>query len=292
MIHGFINFFKPPGMTSHDAVSFIRHTYGLKRVGHAGTLDPAAAGVLPIAVGGATRLIEYMTDAVKEYRTELSFGYETDSGDVAGQVTGRSSGDLPDSAVVNECLQSFVGSIWQTPPIYSAIKINGKKLYELARAGVEATPPPRRVTIEAIRLITAGPQQILFDVTCSKGTYIRSLGRDIAHGLGLCGTVTFLLRKRVGHFCSEDAVTAEEIRQNPAACLLPMEQAVASLPRYEVNEAEADHFIHGRSFAASLVTGTIYAVFQDQGILLGIGRQSDSGYLLPQKVLGVGENSL
>ena len=144
---GILNLLKPPGMTSHDAVSFVRRTYGLKRVGHAGTLDPAAAGVLPIFLGKATRLLEYTLDSSKAYRAEITFGFATDTGDDTGKIINTGSAILPDKSVVEDILKSFIGVNFQVPPMYSAVKIGGKKLYELARAGIEATPAPREITI-------------------------------------------------------------------------------------------------------------------------------------------------
>jgi tRNA pseudouridine55 synthase len=285
MISGLINFLKPPGMTSHDVVSFIRRSYGLKKVGHAGTLDPAAAGVLPIALGQATRLLEYMTDANKIYRVELTFGYQTATGDEEGQIIARSA-VVPNTQEIISCLQSFVGEIEQIPPMYSAIKVGGKKLYELARQGITIDVKPRLVTIESIKLLTIKQQSVLFDVTCSKGTYIRTLCLDIANRLGTCGTMSFLLRTRVGDFLVENAVTTEEISSNPNQYLLPVEYAVHSLPRLIINNEQSDHFIHGRSFATAPISNGIHAVFDEQEQLLGIGKITASGCTLsPTKVI-------
>lgn len=285
MISGLINFLKPPGMTSHDVVSFIRRSYGLKKVGHAGTLDPAAAGVLPVALGQATRLLEYMTDSNKTYRVELTFGYQTATGDEEGQLIAHST-VVPNTQAIVPCLQSFVGKIEQIPPMYSAIKIGGKKLYELARQGITVDMKPRLVTIESIKLLIVKKQSILFDVTCSKGTYIRTLCLDIANRLGTCGTMSFLLRTKVGDFLVENAVTAEEILGNPDRYLLPVEYAVHSLPRLMINNEQSDHFIHGRSFAMPLIATGIHAVFDEQETLLGIGQVAASGCTVsPTKVI-------
>jgi tRNA pseudouridine55 synthase len=287
MISGLINFLKPPGMTSHDVVSFVRRTYGLKKVGHAGTLDPAAAGVLPVALGQATRLLEYMTDTYKTYRVELTFGYETDTGDEAGQIT-QNSTVRPTKAAIEACLSSFVGTIEQVPPMYSAIKVDGKKLYELARQGISIDVKARQITIESIELLTTTENKILFDVTCSKGTYIRTLCLDISHSLGTYGTMTFLLRTQVGDFRINQAATAEEIQKEPEKWLLPIEYAVRSLPSMHVNSEQSDHFLHGRSFSTLLTPGGIYSVFDEQESLLGIGKVADSGLIIsPAKVIAV-----
>jgi tRNA pseudouridine55 synthase len=285
MTSGLINFLKPPGMTSHDVVSFIRCSYGLKKVGHAGTLDPAAAGVLPVALGQATRLLEYMTAANKTYRVELTFGYQTATGDEEGQIIARSL-VLPKAQDIAPCLQTFVGSIEQIPPMYSAVKVGGKKLYELARQGITVDVKSRLVTIESIKLLTVKRHSILFDVTCSKGTYIRTLCLDIASRLGTCGTMSFLLRTQVGDFRLENAVTAEEILMNQDKHLLPVEYAIRSLSRIIVNSEQSEHFIHGRSFTIPMIGTGIHAVFDEQEHLLGIGQVATSGSSLsPAKVI-------
>ncbi len=285
MISGLINFLKPPGMTSHDVVSFIRRTYDLKKVGHAGTLDPAAAGVLPVALGQATRLLEYMTATNKTYRVELTFGYQTDTGDEAGKIIAEST-LVPAKQDIIACLAGFNGTIEQIPPMYSAIKVGGKKLYELARQGISMEIKPRKVTIESIELLLVRPNSILFDVTCSKGTYIRTLCLDISRALGTYGTMTFLLRTQVGDFQIHDALTAEEILKNPADGLLPLSYAVRSLPGLQADQEQTDHFLHGRSFVTPLIHRGIYTVFDEQGHLLGIGKAADSGLMvIPVKVI-------
>ena len=198
---GLVNVLKPPGMSSHDVVSFIRRVYQTKKVGHAGTLDPAACGVLPIAIGKATRLIEYMSEADKSYRAELTFGFETDSGDDTGIIVKKvDKYILPSFEVISDTLNSFVGDIIQTPPMHSAIKINGNKLCDLVRKGIKVEVPSRKVEIKKILPIQYRNNKLLFDVSCSKGTYIRSLCMDIGHKLMIPATMSFLTRTRVGDF--------------------------------------------------------------------------------------------
>ena len=182
MTTGIINVLKPPGMTSHDVVAVIRKIYRQKRVGHAGTLDPAAAGVLPVFVGPATRLIEYTTDTRKSYRVELTFGYETDTGDDTGNVTAISDTcSLPSVGQITHILPEFIGDIEQVPPMHSAIKHHGTRLYELARQGISVERVSRTITIDDIRIIHASGPRLLFDVQgCSKGTYIRTLSAAIS----------------------------------------------------------------------------------------------------------------
>jgi tRNA pseudouridine55 synthase len=200
MTAGIINVLKPPGMTSHDVVAFIRRLYGEKRVGHAGTLDPAAAGVLPIFIGRATRLLEYSADGEKSYRAEISWGYETDTGDDTGKIIFSAPCVVPDFDQLNEILHSFVGTSEQIPPMYSAVKIGGKKLYELARQGIAIDRPARTIEIRSIALKKLTDKKAIFDVTCSKGTYIRALCTDIGRKAGCPAVMSFLVRTRVGLF--------------------------------------------------------------------------------------------
>ncbi|HMM21609.1 MAG TPA: tRNA pseudouridine(55) synthase TruB [Selenomonadales bacterium] len=288
MTGGIINVLKPPGMTSHDVVAFVRRVYGLKKVGHAGTLDPAAAGILPVFLGPATRLIEYTADRDKAYRVELTFGYATDTGDDTGAVIRRASTDgLPAAGELFAVLQDFVGTIDQIPPMHSAIKIAGKKLYELAREGIEIERQPRKVVIKAIRPIKLDPPVLLFDVACSKGTYIRSLCLDIGERLGCPATMSFLVRTRVGDFDLDHAFSLEEIAAEPKAAVLPAEHAVRHLPGIILPSAASRAFGNGQVVACEAGGRTaLYAVFDERGVLVGIG-ESTSGQsgLKPLKVM-------
>lgn len=213
---GFINVLKPTGMSSHDVVDVVRRIFHQKRVGHAGTLDPAAAGILPIALGRAARLVEYLEGADKSYRAEIAFGYATDTGDVYGTVTERAEHPvLPAEEEIEAVLARFRGCITQRPPAYSAIKVGGKRAADLVRQGRAVDIPTRKVTIHRLELlhIDAVRQRIRIDVDCSKGTYIRSLCADIGAALHLPATMRFLLRSRVGAFTLADAYTPEELAE-------------------------------------------------------------------------------
>ena len=238
-MNGIINVLKPAGMTSFDVVSFIRKAAGQKKVGHTGTLDPSAVGVLPICLGNATRAIEFIIEKDKVYRAELTLGSATDTQDSSGNVifTGEVNFDNKD---VSEAIMSFVGESDQLPPMYSAIKIDGKKLYELARQGETVERQPRKITIYEINIIRlwdeeacypAGvlntdkaPKQLvkkaLFEVHCSKGTYIRTLCHDIGEKLGCGGHMSFLIRTRAGKYGLETALTLEEIKELASENLL------------------------------------------------------------------------
>lgn len=217
-MHGVLNLLKPPGMSSHDAVAAVRRSLGEKRVGHTGTLDPAAAGVLPICVGQATRLVEYLQAGTKEYRAEIVFGQTTDSGDLLGTVVEQMDTASLKEGQITAVLPQFVGQVTQVPPLHSAIKVDGKRLYEVAREGGTASIPTRQVHITSLQLLgfapasPGHPARALIHVVCSGGTYIRSLVRDLALAAGSLGTMSFLVRTRSGSFQVQDAVPVEQIK--------------------------------------------------------------------------------
>lgn len=214
-MNGIINVLKPPGMTSHDIVSFIRKKLNIKRVGHTGTLDPNAAGVLPVCIGKATRVVQYFDDFSKVYRAELTLGYETDTQDKYGEIINRKNVPIISPDKIEEVFNEFRGEIQQTPPMYSALKHNGRKLYELAREGKVVERKPREVVIHNITIVkNYQNNRILFDVECSKGTYIRTLCNDIGRSLDSLGCMTFLLRTKVGDFNIENSYTIEEIEEH------------------------------------------------------------------------------
>lgn len=283
---GILNVLKPPGMTSHDVVAFVRRTYGMKRVGHAGTLDPAAAGVLPVFLGKATRLIEYSMDCDKEYRAEITFGTATDTGDMTGTVILHTEADFPSASSIRSCLQSFIGEQEQIPPMYSALKVNGQKLYDLARQGIKITRAPRAITIHHMEWITQNKARscITIDVTCSKGTYIRALSRDIGKKLHMPAVLSFLLRTRVGNFTLPEAMTLEEIEQNHP--LLPLDAALGNYPAIRVNATQAIALQHGQYLPMECQADGIVRVYNDDGLLLAMARaEAKAGGIRPLKVL-------
>lgn len=216
-------------MTSHDAVAFVRRVLKEKRVGHTGTLDPAAAGVLPICVGAATRLVEELQAGTKRYIAEATFGQETDSGDLLGATVREADAAGLSVDDVRAVLNDFRGVITQTPPLHSAIKVGGVKLYELARAGKEIDIPTRQVTISRLELArwNASVPSALLDIECSGGTYIRSLIRDIGRDIDCAATMSFLVRERSGLFSVADAISPEEFERAPQ--LIPVRTILEQL---------------------------------------------------------------
>ncbi|MBQ7516404.1 MAG: tRNA pseudouridine(55) synthase TruB [Schwartzia sp.] len=286
MRDGFLNVLKPPGMTSHDVVGFVRRMLKLKKAGHAGTLDPGAAGVLPVAVGRATRLIEYLDEVDKSYRAELRFGLATDSGDDLGQVIERAEAFAPPGhEAILRAAQSLTGVITQVPPVYSAVKINGRRACDLMRQNIPVELPARQVTIYRLDILKEDADRLLIDVDCSKGTYIRSLCRDLGARLGIPAVMAFLLRRRVGDFRLEDACTPEELAHRGEDAVEPPERYLAHLERYDLPAARADAFCHGLPHHDSGFSGRgRLAVFGPAGFL-GVGRfDPETSSLVPEKV--------
>lgn len=245
---GFLNILKPPGMTSHDVIAFVRRILHVKRVGHAGTLDPAAAGVLPVAVGQSARLIEYLELADKTYRAEVKFGMATDSGDDTGKIIESLSGfTMPLAGEIESAMMKFQGTIRQTPPSYSAIKIGGRRACDLLREGKCVDMPLREVTIHRLELLERRTDTILVDITCTKGTYIRSLCTDIGAAIGIPATMAFLVRRRVGDFQLEDALTLEEMAEQGTAALMDPSRCLSHLERYDLDPFREKAFCNGLS---------------------------------------------
>lgn len=301
-----INLLKPPGMTSHDAVARLRRILGERRIGHGGTLDPGAAGVLPIMVGTATKLMPYVSSLGKSYRAEMTLGIVTDTQDASGATVQVSeSFSLPPRAL-GDVMATFLGPIEQIPPMTSAVRRGGRRLYELAREGREVEREPRQVEIYEMHVIAVLPRgtdrlvtgtRVIFDVDCSKGTYIRTLCHDIGARLGCGAHMSFLVRTKVGPFALEDSVTLEEVEEAASrgelgSVLLDPESAVVHLARCVVSEEEARRLRLGQaiSLRPGRVEGAVDAdgavrVVVDRGGLVCIGRiDPDGGRLSPVRV--------
>jgi tRNA pseudouridine55 synthase len=253
---GVLNILKPPGMTSHDVVDFVRWAYGTHRVGHTGTLDPSAAGVLVVCVGRATRIAQFLSDADKSYRAELTLGVTTDTEDADGQVLAEADASHVSEADARAAVEALCDITEMAPPMHSAVREQGRKLYELARAGETVPRRPRPVQIRQAALVamTPGPHgRVLFDVTCSKGTYVRSLCVAVGERLGCGAHMSFLVRTRVGTHRLSEAITLERITEaDPAErgrFLLTMAEGLAGLPRVDLSEGEASRLCKGGSVA-------------------------------------------
>jgi tRNA pseudouridine55 synthase len=257
-IEGLVVVDKPAGWTSHDVVARLRRIYGLKRVGHAGTLDPDATGVLLVGLGRATRLLRFLAETGKVYRGEVAFGVATDTLDAAGTETGRGPMPALTGDELAAVLPRFLGTIEQIPPMVSAIKVDGRRLHERARQGEVIERAPRTVRIDRIEIenFTAGdyPRAGLL-VECGSGTYIRSLAADLGEALGGCAHLAWLRRLRVGPFPIEEARTLDEIAETPEEVLLPMVEAVRHLARVDVDGDTARGVSHGAVFPVTALGG-------------------------------------
>ena len=222
-------------MTSHDIVSAVRKKLHFKKVGHTGTLDPNAAGVLPICVGQATKVSQFLLDSKKRYRGELTLGIETDTQDSYGTILYQKEVNVSEDSI-RKAFNSFMGEILQVPPMYSALKINGQKLYDLAREGIEVERKPRKVIIDQLEILSINHNKILFDISCSKGTYVRTICKDIGDYLGTGGIMSFLLRTATGPFDLSTAITLEELQQieDAGSIMLPIDYCLQHMKRVEV----------------------------------------------------------
>lgn len=267
VVHGFVLIDKPAGMTSHDAVYKLRKHFGEKRIGHAGTLDPDATGLLVIGVGNATRLFRFMENMDKTYSCEIVFGSTTNTLDDSGEVTATFKMTLPGIDEIRAVIaQKFTGNILQVPPMVSALKVDGKRLHELAREGIEIEREARPVRIDSFEVETTGdPMVIRATVRCGGGTYIRSLGADLGTALGGGAHIRTLRRHSSGPYSLDEASTLDD------PVLMPINEAVRVMPVHVLNEQEIDDVLYGRvreawegdgPWAATNADGELIAVFE------------------------------
>ncbi len=282
MSDGFINLNKPSGMTSHDAVNRVRKIFSTRKVGHAGTLDPQAAGVLPIAIGRATKFIEYLADCQKIYRAEILFGIATDSGDLDGKIISRADNNfkMPTVDEFKAVLKNFIGEIEQTPPKFSAIKIHGRKAYDLARKNLEFDMPSRHVKIFDLKLLALEKNSATIEISCGKGTYIRSLAIDIGERLKIPATLKNLLRLRVGDFDLKNSTTLDQLTTEN---ILPVETCLNHLPRFELNENRIRAFLNGLPTTIHAPDKNSLRIFAS-GKFLGVGK-IECGELRSSKII-------
>ncbi len=266
---GFLNIYKPKGMTSHDVVSVLRKITKIKQIGHTGTLDPFAEGVLPICIGKATRLIEYLADE-KAYIGTIQFGSATTTYDIEGEITITSSKEISKDDI-EKALLNFQGEIEQLPPIYSAIKVDGKKLYEYARKGEEVEIKPRKICINEIKLLNfdKNSNQAEIYIDCSKGTYIRSFANDLGENLGVFGHLIKLVRVKAGDFNIENSIKLEELKSQKDVSdnlIYPLEKL--NYPKIELNQKEFEKISHGMKIEYNIQNGIIILTYENQLIAM------------------------
>ncbi len=289
-MNGIFNVNKPAGMTSHDVVATIRRASQAPRVGHAGTLDPLATGVLLICMGQGTRIAEYLSDHDKKYRARIRLGVETDTYDAAGTVIAEQPVHVSRDQV-ETALQGFVGKLSQAPPAYSAIKQAGVPLYKLARQGVEVETAPRQVEIYSIGLLDFAPPEVEIEVHCSKGTYIRSLAHDLGEKLGCGAHITALARTAIGHFTLEDSVGLEPLREAlvqgyAGQFLHPLDEALLDFEAIVVEPDVAKRLQQGNPLTSERDHSTpLLRVYSQSGQLIGLLERGETpGLWKPKKV--------
>ncbi|NLK65669.1 MAG: tRNA pseudouridine(55) synthase TruB [Tissierellia bacterium] len=276
---GILNILKPTGMTSHDVVNTVRKTLNIKKAGHAGTLDPNAAGVLVICVGKATKFSEYLMSGDKEYICELVLGKSTDTQDSYGMVTNKSENVSVTMEELNEVLEEFTGELIQIPPAYSAVKLKGKKLYEYARQNIQVEKEGRKINIIDIKLLKFNGNSALLKVKCSKGTYMRTLCNDIGNSLGTFGHMGILIRTESKGLHINNSVTLEQLKflndtNRLKECLIPVED-IYELDKITVQPQHYDRLTAGNAVDAgiNLISDEIYVYCRNK--LIGIGEIKD-----------------
>lgn len=305
IISGVLLIDKPQGMTSQQVVSKVKYllkspAHDSKKAGHTGTLDPMATGLLPICLGEATKFSHYQLEAVKSYQAIIQLGEQTDTGDKEGKIV--ATADVPiitDESLAKVCKQ-FFGKIEQIPPMYSALKKDGKKLYELAREGIEIERESREIEIFALQLTAISTTQLQLDVTCSKGTYVRMLGEDIAKALGTLGHLIALHRTKTGGFSVANAITLADFEnldfEQRLAKLLSVDACVADLPSLILDNNQAERILHGQRLNVKEIAkqqqilthhSQEIRLFNDVGQFLGVANLEANGRLQPIKLVNL-----
>ena len=274
-MNGIVIIDKPQGWTSQDVTARLRRVFNTKRIGHGGTLDPMATGVLPIFVGRATRGVEFFEHAEKTYETVLRLGITTDTEDITGTVLTRCDAFVT-GAQLEQVLQQFRGEIMQVPPMYSALKVNGQKLCDLARKGKEVERKPRPITIHELTLLGMEDDSIRLRVRCSKGTYIRTLCKDIGQALGCGGCMTALRRVTAGEYTIEESVPLEVLleSEDPEAYLRPVDTMFRNYPTVSLSEKQTLRCRNGNSFSVKMENGT-YRAYSQNGEFLMMAKVED-----------------
>ncbi|MCB2292093.1 tRNA pseudouridine(55) synthase TruB [Clostridium algoriphilum] len=284
-MNGILNVFKPTGMTSFDVVRKIRKISNVKKVGHAGTLDPEASGVLPVCIGKATKAIDYIMADFKVYETELKLGVTTDTYDREGKIIKESEVNWSDEEITR-VINSFIGEIKQVPPMYSALKVNGKKLYELARAGIEIEREARAIVIYSIDIKEINSPYVKFRVKCSKGTYIRSLCYDIGEALKCGGMMWNLQRTATGQFDIEDAINVNELNEeNINKYIIPIEKIFQNNTKITIEDRFVKFLLNGvivkdKALTCKFEVNSMYSIYNNDNEFIGIADKSNDGVRL------------
>ena len=291
-MNGILNVYKNKGMSSFDVVRKIKFLAHEKKVGHTGTLDPEATGVLPVAIGKATKIIDYIMNCNKTYEVKFLLGTKTTTYDLEGEVIEKKDTSFLTEEQVKDAVLSFVGEYDQVPPMYSALKQNGVRLYDLARQGIEVERQGRRIHILNIEDIKIELPYVSMKVSCSKGTYIRSLCFDIGEKLGVGATMTDLNRSETSVFKQEDSINIEELTEdNIQEYLISIEEALKFYPKLVVNSSFTKLLVNGVKVSDKRLTneyrkkGTLYRVYDSEGVFIGLGKQDDKGFKIEKLLM-------
>ncbi len=292
-MNGVLNIFKNKGMTSFDVVSRVRKIAGEKKVGHTGTLDPEAEGVLPVCIGKATKIIDYIMDSEKGYRVKFKLGIKTTTYDLEGEVIEERDTSSLTEKEVEEAINSFKGEYSQVPPMFSALKKNGVRLYDLARKGIEIEREGRNIKIYNIENINIELPYVSMDVTCSKGTYIRSLCYDIGEKLNVFATMTELKRFKTSFFSEDDSINIDDLnKENIKEHLISIEEALKNYPEIYLTKGYDKLIINGvrvadKRFTKNIVENDIlYKVYDENKKFLGLGRKNKEGFKMEKLLIG------
>lgn len=288
-IHGILLLDKPPGMSSNQAVQKVRWLFQARKAGHTGTLDPFATGMLPICLGEASKTAAFMLDHDKTYEARARLGIATETGDIEGETVRDETVPEICEAGIETAMDRFRGNIEQVPPMYSALKHEGRPLYKLAREGREVERKPREVTIHELELLAWEPPDLTFRVRCSKGTYVRTLAEDLAAALGSCAHLRTLRRTASGPF-QADMVTLDELESrvetgNPESLLLPPDAGLADWPIITLDESDASRFSHGNPVDTNEPATGMVRVYGPEGQLLGMGEKVSGKLLKPKRIM-------
>lgn len=291
-MNGVLNIYKNRGKSSFDVVWKVKKTAHEKKVGHTGTLDPEAKGVLPVCIGKATKIIDYIMTSDKEYKVKCLIGVETDTYDLEGKVIRKENTDNLTEDAVKSVINSFVGEYDQVPPMYSALKQNGVRLYELARKGIEVERKPRKVKIISIKDLAMDLPNVSFTVECSKGTYIRSLCHDIGEKLGLCAVMTDLERTRTSVFNKDDSVNIDDLtEENIENYIIKIDDALKMYPAVIINQKFSRLLINGvrvydkRMSDMKIDNDVLYRVYDTDQNFIGLGKKNDKGFKIEKLLL-------
>jgi len=290
-ISGIIILDKPLNISSNHAVQRIKRLFGAKKVGHTGSLDPLASGVLPICLGHATKVSQYLLASDKRYQFTMQLGQTTTTGDVEGDVVLERPVPAIDQEKVSALLESFCGIIQQIPPMYSALKHKGQRLYKLARAGQVVERPAREVVIKSLKLISQTPNSLTLEVCCTKGTYVRTLAEDLGEGIGCGAHVTFLRRIKTGPFELNSSLTLEQLEADAGDrvaldnLLLGLDIALLEYPEVICSEQQKADLCMGRRIDfEGLIEEPLIRLNNSQGLIFGLGKWSEEGQLAPVKI--------